>query len=199
MKSFLKYFRENGGYARMRDLKAASFHTRTISQFLKEGAIEKVKPGLYRLTEPIHKKYENISFIDVCNAIPNGIICLASALTHYELSTFNPSEVFVAIPLSEKPHKIFFPPTRFFFFPERFYPIGIQKIKTSMGEVRIYSKEKTICDMFRYRNKLGEDLAIEGLKTYLRSKNANLRLLQEYAVKCQVKTVMIPYLRALVG
>ena len=53
--------------------------------------------------------------------------------------------------------------------------------------------------MFRYRNKLGEDLAIEGLKNYLRLKDANLKVLQEYAVKCQVKTILIPYLRALVG
>jgi len=199
MEDLLKYFSKNGGFARMRDLKEASFHTRTIAQYLKDGKIEKVKPGLYRLAEPRSKKNENVSFADVCNAVPKGIICLTSALAHYELTTFNPSEVFVAIPLAEKPHKILFPPTKFFFFSERFYSIGIERIRTSMGEVRVYCKEKTICDMFRYRNKLGEDIAVEALKNYLKSKNKNLKLLQEYAMKCQVKTVMLPYLRALVG
>jgi len=183
----------------MRDLKAASFHTRVIARFLQEGKIEKVKAGLYRLAGPSYEKNENPSFIDVCNAVPKGIICLTSALTYHELTTANPSKVFVAIPLSEKPRKIIFPPTKFFFFPDRFYSLGIEKLKTSMGEVRVYNREKTLCDMFRYRNKLGEDIAVEALKDYLKSKDKNLKLLQEYAVKCQVKTVLIPYLRALVG
>lgn len=199
MDNFLKYIDKNGGFARMRDLKEAAFHTRTVAQYLKSGKIEKVKPGLYRLAVPGKKNDENLSFADVCNAVPKGIICLTSALAHYELTTFNPSEVFVAIPTAEKPQKILFPPTKFFFFPERFYRLGIVRTKTSMGEVRIYSMEKTICDMFRYRNKLGEDLAVEALKNYLKRKNRNLKLLQEYAVKCQVKNVLLPYLRALVG
>lgn len=183
----------------MRDLKKASFHTRTVARCLKEGKIEKVKPGLYRLTVPRKMEGVNQSFVDVCKAVPKGIICLASGLAYYELTTFNPSEVFVAIPMAEKPQKILFPPTKFYFFPDRFHRIGIVRIKTPMGEVRIYGREKTICDMFRYRDKLGEDLAVEALKNYLQLRNKHITLLLEYAVKCQVKSVLLPYLRALIG
>jgi hypothetical protein len=64
--------------------------------------------------------------------------------------------------------------------------------------IKIYNKEKTICDMFRYRNKYGEDLALEGLKNYLSHKEANVNKLRKYAEICQVKTIMMPYLKALV-
>jgi hypothetical protein len=68
-----------------------------------------------------------------------------------------------------------------------------------MGEIKIYNIEKTVCDMFRYRNKLGTDIALEGLKNYLKLKEANINKLSKYAEICQVKTVMMPYVRAIVG
>jgi len=176
---------------------------------LKEGAIVKVKPGLYRLANvgeiviPLPKikgSGSTISqeIIDVCRAIPDGVICLASALAFYDLTTFNPSEIYIAIPNAAKIPKIDFPPLRVFYFRERFYKPGIESIEVPNCTLKIYSKEKTICDMFRYRNKYGEDLALEGLKNYLSRKEANVNKLRKYAEICQVKTVLMPYLKALV-
>jgi hypothetical protein len=68
-----------------------------------------------------------------------------------------------------------------------------------MGSFKIYNAEKTICDMFRYRNKLGEDIALEGLKNYLKRKDANINKLWEYAIKCRVKTIVQPYIKAMVA
>jgi len=65
--------------------------------------------------------------------------------------------------------------------------------------MKIYNKEKTICDMFRYRNKLGEDVALEGLKNYLTTGEKNIRKLREYGETCQVKTIMFPYMKAIVA
>ena len=65
--------------------------------------------------------------------------------------------------------------------------------------MKVYGKEKTICDMFRYRNKLGEDLALEGLRNYLSRKGADIGKTVEYASICRVKTIMMPYLKALVA
>lgn len=183
----------------MKDIKSASFHPRLIAQLLRENKLEKVKPGLYRLTDLKLKEDIPLGFLDVCHATPKGVICLVSALSHYALTTFNPADIHVAIPASEKPTAIIFPPAKFYYFPKRFYEFGIQRIKTAAGTVSIYNREKTICDMFRYRLKLGEDLAIEGLKNYLNTKHANLSRLQAYAVRCGVKSVLIPYIRALVG
>lgn len=181
----------------MKELRSQSFHSRDIVRLLHDGVIEKVKPGLYRLKELEESIGPMTAFIDVCNAIPQGIICLASALSFYDLTTFNPPENYVAIPNSSKPHKIQYPPTKFFYFRDRFYKPGMTKIKTTSGDVRIYDIEKTVCDMFRYRNKLGLDLALEGLRNYLQLKDANINKLRRYAEICQVKTVMLPFVRAI--
>jgi len=209
MEKIITYFKIHGGYALMKELKAASFQTRDIARLLKEGTIIKVKPGLYRLVTlgdvvirlpRIKGSGSTISqeLIDVSKALPDGVICLASALAFYDLTTFNPSEIYVAIPNAAKVPKIDYPPLRVFYFRERFYKPGIEKIEVPNCTIRIYNKEKTICDMFRYRNKYGEDLALEGLKTYLSRKEANVNKLRKYAEICQVKTIMMPYLKALV-
>lgn len=183
----------------MKELKAASVQTRDVTLLVQQGTIEKVKAGLYRLTDLPQADGIPVSFIDVCQAIPNGVICLLSALEFYELTTFNPSEIFVALPHSAKPPKMAYPPIRKFYFRDRFYGLAIERRKATKGVIRIYNKEKTICDMFRYRNKLGEDLALEALKNYLALKEANINKLQKYAVRCQVKTIMLPYLKALIA
>lgn len=198
MNKLTDYLKSSGGYARMKDLRAAGFQTREISDQVAAGLLERVKPGLYRLAGLVDSA-EYPGLVDVCRAIPDGVICLLSALDYHGLTTFNPSEVYVAIPHGAKPPRMHYPPIKSFYFRERFYLPGIEKVTTPAGEIRIYSPEKTIGDMFRYRHKLGEDLALEGLKQYLRRKDANLPRLLEYAAICQAKTVMQPYLKALVA
>ena len=183
----------------MKDLKASSIHTRDIAHLLQENIIEKVKPGLYRLSNLPQEDNISISFIDVCRAIPKGVICLLSALEFHDLTTFNPSEIYIAIPNSIKGVKIEYPPVRVYYFRDRFYDCGIETVVTSIGEVRIYNQEKTICDMFRYRHKLGEDVALEGLKNYLKRNHADIQKLTEYAERCQVKKVLLPYIKALIA
>ena len=92
-----------------------------------------------------------------------------------------------------------YPPIKPFFFRERFYTPGIEHIRISAGEIRVYGREKTVCDRFRYRHKLGEDLALEALKQYLKLKEAGTTRLLECAAVCQARTVMMPYLKALVA
>ena len=198
MKDIIKFFRKNRGYARMKELKEAGFHPRKIKQTLEQGKIEKIKSGLYRLSDMYGIGEFPQSFIDVCTSMQKGIICLVSALEFHQLSTINPSEVYVALPNSDKQNSIIYPPVKVFYFRKRFYKLGIEMKTSKTGTFKIYNAEKSICDMFRYRNKLGEDLALEGLKNYLKRKDANLFKLREYAIKCQVKTVMLPYLKAMV-
>jgi predicted transcriptional regulator of viral defense system len=207
-KKIITFLKAHGGYARMKDLKAASFQTRDISRMVKENVIVKVKPGLYRLADvgriPALKAKRAGSLIsqgiiDVSRAIPDGVICLVSALELYGLTTFNPSDIYVAIPNSGKMPKIDYPPVKVFYFRDRFYKPGIEPINTGSMTVKVYGREKTICDMFRYRNKLGEDLALEGLRNYLSRKDADIAKLGEYANICRVKSILMPYLKALVA
>jgi len=197
MDSITEYLTSSGGYARMKDLRTAGFQSREISALVAQGRIERVKPGLYRLAG-YGESGENAGLAEVCRAVPDGVICLISALDYYGLTTFNPSEVYVAIPHGAKPPRIFYPPVKPFFFRERFYTPAIEHIRAPAGEIRVYGREKTICDMFRYRRKLGEDLAMEALKQYLKLKDASTARLLEYAAICQARTVMMPYLKALV-
>ena len=198
MDKITNYLSAAGGYARMKELRAAGFQTRDVAELLAQGYIERVKPGLYRLAGH-GEADEYAGLTEVCRALPDGVICLLSALDYHGLTTFNPSEVYVAIPHESKPPRLFYPPIKPFFFRERFYTPAIEHIETPGSEIRVYSREKTICDMFRYRQKLGEDLALEALKMYLKLKDASTARLLEYATVCQARTVMMPYLKALVA
>ncbi|UCH92513.1 MAG: type IV toxin-antitoxin system AbiEi family antitoxin domain-containing protein, partial [Candidatus Aminicenantes bacterium] len=195
----VEFMRNNGGYARMKDFKAKSFRTSKIKKLVDDGTLDKIKPGLYRIADLEYPGDISISFVDVSKAIPGGVICLISALSYYELTTFNPSKIYVAIPNKKHSPGIIYPPVEIFYFRERFYKPGIETIETDYGDVMIYNREKTICDIFRYRNKLGEDIALEALKAYISYKHADLYKLKEYAEVCQVKNVLLPYLKALVG
>jgi hypothetical protein len=104
----------------------------------------------------------------------------------------------LAIPNSAKSPVIEYPPVKIFYFVTRFYSVGIEEIKTKHGIVKIYNKEKTIYDIFRYRDKLGLDLALEGLKEYFKTRKFNIPKLVEYSEICQVKTILTPYLKVLV-
>lgn len=139
----------------MKEPKEANFHTREIK------IIEKIKPGFYRLADYSYFKDVNVSLITVCRAEPQAVICFLSALDYYEMTDFNPSEIYFAIPHSQKKKNIINPPVKTFFFREKFYRSGIEDIKTKYGYLRIYNREKNVCAMFRYRNKLGEDLAVQ--------------------------------------
>ncbi len=194
MKKLIGYFKEKK-YATMKELREQGFQTRDIKKLMEQGKIEKIKSGLYKSSDV---NIEHEGFIDVCKSVPQGIICLISALEYHGLSTVNPNQIYIAIPHSEKKVNISFPPVKFFFFRDRYYLMGIEEIETKNGSFKIYNAEKTICDMFRYRNKLGEDLALEGLKNYLKQRNADINKLWDYAIKCRVKTIVHPYLKALV-
>lgn len=200
MNKLLNYIEEtskNTGYVTMKDLKEKSFQTRDVKKLLQEGIIEKIKSGVYRLSFIEEDENVSLSFQDISKAIPDGVICLLSAINYYDLSTFNPSEIYLAIPHSKKAPHIEYPPIKYFHFREKTYELGINFIKTRYGEVKIYDKEKTICDMFRYRNKISEDLALESLKNYFK-KGYNIPKLLEYAEICRVKNIIIPYIKAII-
>ncbi len=199
MEKIIKYIKDNGGYAKMNELRLAGFQTRDIKKLVDEGKIEKVKSGLYKVWYAVDSKTLNPSFIDVCKAFPKSVIALLSAAEYYELSTVNPPQVYAAIPKAEKPPKIEYPPVKFYYWEKSIYENGIIEIETQSGIVKIYDMEKTVCDLFRYRDKLGEDIAFEALKNYLMRKEFDVIKLRVYAEKLRIKTVIFPYIKAIMG
>ena len=192
----IKIFKIHNGYARSKDILAEGIHPRDIKNILDKGLIIKVKNGLYKLTDiPV---ISNQSFIDLARAVPEGVICLLSALSYHELTTFNPSIISMAIYQKSWRPKIEYPPVEFYYFSTKQFKTGIDEIKIKAHKVRIYCPEKTICDCFRYRNKLGLDTAKEGLSEYLKQKDRNLEKIVEYAEICRVKPLLQTWLNAMI-
>lgn len=198
MNDMIRIFERNKGYARMVELKNAHIHTRTIAKAVKDRIIEKVKPGLYKLLD--YPWDEHGSFADVCKANKKAVICLLSAADYYELTTFNPSEIFVAVPNNTDKFVLRYPPIKVYYFGDNYYEPGIETIGTKSGTIRIYNKEKTIGDLFRYINKIGEDIAVESLKEYLKNrKERNISKLLDYAEICGVKKKVEPMVKAILS
>ncbi|NCS89270.1 MAG: hypothetical protein AUK34_01500 [Ignavibacteria bacterium CG2_30_36_16] len=198
MDAIVKIFRANKGYARMSELKNAHIHTRNIARAVNEGTIEKVKPGLYKLVN--YPWDEHGGFADVCNSNKKAVICLLSAADYHQLTTFNPSEIYVAVPNNTDKFILQYPPIKVYYFGDNYYEPGIETLETKSGTVRMYNKEKTIGDLFRYMNKLGEDIAVESLKEYLKNrKGRNISKLLEYSEICGVKKKIEPMAKALLA
>lgn len=195
-KKIIKIFKIHNGYARSKDILAEGIHPRDIKSILDKGTIIKVKNGLYKLSDtPI---ISNQSFIDLARAVPEGVICLLSALSYYELTTFNPSIISMAIHRKSWRPKIEYPPVEFYYFSTKQFKAGVNEIKIKGHKISIYCPEKTICDCFRYRSKLGLDIAKEGLSEYLKRKGRNLESLFEYAEICRVKKLMEIWVNAMI-
>ena len=195
-KKIIKIFKMHNGYARSKDILAEGIHPRDIKCILNKGIVIKVKNGLYRLSDTT--VISNQSFIDLACAVPEGVICLLSALSYYELTTFNPSIISMAIHRKSWRPKIEYPLVEFYYFSKKQFEAGIDKINIKDHKINIYCREKTICDCFRYRNKLGIDIAKEGLSEYLKRKNRNLERLLEYAEICRVKVLMEIWINAII-
>ena len=189
-------FKKQHGYARMKDLKFAKIHTRDIASACANGIIEKIKPGLYKLID--YPWDEHSSFTDIYAANPNAVICLVSAIEYYGLTTFNPIEVSLAVAHNASKLKIAYPPIKVFFFKDKYYETGIETVKSNSGTFKIYSVEKTLVDLFRYKKKTGDDIVLEALKNYLVQKKHNINKLLECAQFFGMQKKMLPYIKALV-
>lgn len=197
MDSAIEYLKEHKGYARMKEMKARGIHTRQIQKLVKAGRIVKVKPGLYRLADL--QTGESNGMVEICLAMPKAVVCLSSALAFHELTTFVPTVISFAIPRAGKPARLSYPPNEPYFFSANQYKAGIEHHETKAGHIRVYGPEKTVCDLFRFRNKLGEDLALEGLKEYLKRRNRDLNKLRKFSQVCRVKGIISQYVKAIVG
>lgn len=196
MKKLIQICKSNHGYARMKYLREEGIQTRDIASAVEEGILEKIKPGLYKLVNYPWDEFER--FVDICNANKNAVICLLSAAAHWDLTTFDPNQINVAVPMSTDKFKLEVIPINVYYFGKKNYPDGIETVRTKNGSFKIYNKEKTICDLFRYQKKIGEDIAIESLKTYISNKKLrSIPKLLEYAKRNNVAKKIEPILKGM--
>jgi predicted transcriptional regulator of viral defense system len=188
-------FRRHGGVLRTRDALRLGIHPRTLYRMRDAGDLEQLSRGLYRLCGL--PKLSNPDLVPVALRIPRGVICLISALAFHDLTTQVPHQVYLALPRGAEPPRMSFPPLRIFWFTEPAFTKGIEVHQIDGVPVRVYRPEKTIADCFKYRNKIGLDVALEALKLYRGRRNTKINDLLRYAAICRVDKIIRPYLEAL--
>jgi predicted transcriptional regulator of viral defense system len=189
-------FAKQRGVLRTSEALQFGIHPRTLYQLRNAGEIEQVGRGVYRSAN--RRSLSNPDWVVIAAKAPNAVFCLVSALAYHRLTTQVPHTIDIAIPShSQVPH-IDDLPIRAFWYSVDSLSAGVQTVNIDGVSVRVFNPEKTIADCFKYRNKIGLDVAIEALRSY-RERNGRkaMQSLIAYAEIGRVKKVMFPYLEAL--
>ena len=194
-KNAIKIFKQHHGPLRTSEAVSRGIRPATLSALCKTGVIERVTWGLYRLAAESGSAHSDL--VVVASKIPQATICLISALAFHELTTQIPHAVDIAIAIHARRPTLDYPPLRVFYFSTPALRAGIETYTIEGRAVPIYNPEKSIADAFKYRDKIGLDVALEALKIYIRQRNAQVDKLLEYARICRGEKVMHSYLEAL--
>jgi predicted transcriptional regulator of viral defense system len=191
----VKAFREHGGLLKTANALEMGIHPRTLYSMRDKGDIEQLGRGLYRLTDlpPLG----NPDLVPVMAKVPQGVVCLISALAYHEITTQIPREVHIAIARNSEPPRIDYPPLRCYRFTGEAFTEGIQIHKLDGVQVNIFSPEKTLTDCFKFRNKIGMDTVLEALRLYRERKQVQVGEIMRFAKICRVAKVMAPYLESM--
>ncbi len=188
-------FREHGGLLRTREALQLGIHPRTLYEMRDSGALERISRGVYRLADlpPL----SDPDLVSVATRIPEGVICLISALAFHRLTREIPHYVYLALPRGDRPPRLDHPPLRIFWLSDAVFRAGIETRPLDGVLLRIYSPAKTIADCFKHRNKIGIGVAVEALRMLKEQGNLEPDEILRFARICRVETVMKPYLQAI--
>ena len=194
-KQKLYEFAKTAGILRVRDVTAAGFHSEDLRRLVAEGVLSRGPRGVYYAEESDITEYHTLA--EVCKRVPAGVICLLTALRFHELTTQNPWNVWLAIdPKARKP-RLDYPELRIARFSGSALTEGVEVHQIEGVMVKVFSPAKTVVDCFKYRNKVGLDVALEAIKDYARRYRGGMDDLWRFAKICRVANVMRPYLEAI--
>ena len=183
------------GVLRPRDLQKHGIPRQYLHILEQTGKVRRSGRGLYVLEGK--NATENHTIAEACKRVPHGVICLVSALRLHDLTTQLPHEVWMAIERKARKPNVEYPPIRIVRFSGSALTNGIEKRKIDGVPVRVYGPAKTVADCFKYRNKIGLDVALEALRDCRRNKKATMDQLWAAAKICRVANVMQPYMESL--
>ncbi|MCC6298924.1 MAG: type IV toxin-antitoxin system AbiEi family antitoxin domain-containing protein [Anaerolineales bacterium] len=195
MANYKKIFTANSGILRASKAIELGVPKHVLYEMIKTGELVREAQGIYRLSDS--DPLGNPDLVNISLRVPKAVFCLISALYFHELTTQIPHHVYFALPRDVKTPKIQVPPIRVFHFSQESYQAGIVERELDGVTVKIYDREKTIADCFKFREKIGMDVALEALKDYLKQPKANVSLLMKYARINRVEKVLRPYVEAL--
>jgi predicted transcriptional regulator of viral defense system len=195
-KRLLRIVRDRGILA-AHEVGERGLHRQLLTRLTREGALVRVSRGRY--TTPDHPATENHGLALAAAAVPRGVICLLSALSFHGVGTQLPPEVWVAIDRRARRPALQYPRLRVVRFGGRALDEGVEVHRIEGQSVRIYGVAKTLADLFKYRNKIGMDVALEALHDAWRHRRFTMDEIDRYARVCRVERVMGPYLESLVA
>lgn len=193
----IEIFERNHGILRTQEAMKLGIHPRTLYELRDQGVIEQLTRGIYRLKKV--PDFAEPDLVLVSKKIPNGVICLISALAYYQITTQIPHFVYVAIPVKSRKPKLDYPPIRYFWYSEKVYRAGIVTVKIGEFPIKIFDIEKTLADCVKFRNKIGMDVVIEALKMYWTEKKTNIDKLYKYAKINRVEKILQPIMETIVS
>ncbi len=183
------------GVLRPRDLEAHGIPRVYLRDLCDRGLLVRSGRGIYIPADA--EVTEHHSLAEACKRVPHGVVCLSSALRFHDLTTQDPWDVWLMIQSRSRVPQVDYPPLRIFRASGEAFRAGVEERTIQGVPVRVYSLPKTVADCFRYRNKIGLDVAIEALRECLRERRCTRDALHHYARIDRVENVMRPYLEAL--
>ena len=188
-------FREHGGTLRTSQAETLGINRTTIYRMLKAGQVDRLARGLYRLADmPL---LGDPDLVVVTQRVADCVVCLVSALVYHDLTTQIPHEIQIAIGRAAGYPRVSQPPVRVFRYQETVLNSGVETHEMEGHPIRVFSAEKTIADCFKYRNKVGLDIALEALRLYWQRRRPDVPTLMKYAHICWVDRVIRPHLEIL--
>jgi len=194
IKVALQVFEKNK-VMRSAEIFAQGIQPRTLYQMRDDGLVVQEGRGLYRLADEQLWSDPDLTLVSL--RIPKGVVCLISALYFHRLTTQIPHEVYIALPKDSEKPRIQYPPTRFFWISPEPFKAGIETHTIDNVDIKVYSVAKTIADCFKFRNKIGMDVALEALREGLRYKRCTPEEILRFARINRVERVILPYVEAL--
>jgi len=190
----LEVFRKAGGVLRYSDAVRLGVHPDTLAGLLARERLERIARGFYRLADLPPLSMPDLA--SVAARAPEGVVCLISALSYHHMTTQIPHEVHLAVARGARPPRIDYPPVKVYRFSDAAFSAGVEERKIDGFVLRVYDPEKTLVDCFKFRNKIGLDVAVEALRLYRERRKLRVKKILEYARACRVERVMAPYLDA---
>jgi predicted transcriptional regulator of viral defense system len=179
------------GMLRLKDFLSEEIGQETLARLVREGQVARTSRGLYQLSDAPLDASQTLA--EAAALVPKGIVCLISALQFHQLTLQMPSSVWIAIERTAWKPTISYPSIRFVRFSGWALTEGVERHAIQSRQVPITDPSRTIVDCFRYRNKIGIDVAMEGLREGIRQRKCTPDQLWHYAMKARIWTVMRPY------
>jgi predicted transcriptional regulator of viral defense system len=186
---------ERSGLSRATDLEARGVARTTLYRLVRDGLVTRHGRGVYSAAS--HTPTAEHTLVQVAASVPTGVFCLLTALRFHELTTQSPAEVWMALPEKARKPRMDYPCLRVARFSGAALTEGIETHRIENVDVRVYSAAKTVADCFKFRNKVGIDVAVEALRDFSRHHRDRATELAHFARICRVTRVMQPYLDAI--